>query len=244
MNRSPMFLRYHDFFKYLLRFIVLRIQAGPLKGKKWIAATSIRYIKGRYEPFNTKALIEHIREGDVIYDVGAHVGYYSAIASLLVGQKGSVIAFEPRPINIAFFKKHMRINDLGNVELVEAGVSDKTGEGSFQANTGTGTGHLSENGNITVKVVTLDGLYRTGKCPKPDLIKIDVEGGEMAVLEGAREMIEESKPTLLVATHGDTEYEFVVRFLEETGYEYDMLNERPVIGNKDILAVPGKPETQ
>ena len=95
------------------------IQNGPLKGLRWIVTSGKHFITGNYEPYKTRAFLANLKEGDIVVDVGAHVGYYSALASLKVGDQGKVFSFEPRPLNIGFFKEHMRVNALHNISLYE-----------------------------------------------------------------------------------------------------------------------------
>src|SRR5580765_7484494 len=82
--------------KSLLTPFTLRVRRGPLAGKKWIAASGIKFIKGTYEPRQTEVFLACVQEGDVVLDIGAHVGYYTVIAALRAGPRGRVFAFEPR----------------------------------------------------------------------------------------------------------------------------------------------------
>jgi len=226
--------------KYLLRVFMIKIRNGPLKGEKWIAATASKFILGTYEPFKTAAYLQNLHEGDVVYDVGAHVGYYAAIAATLVGKRGQVFAFEPRPLNIIYLKRHIQVNQMSNVQVIEACVGDKSRQCRFETRTGTGTGHISEQGDITVDMVCLDELFSEGELPKPNFIKIDVEGGEVLVLEGARRVIQESQPIILVATHSDSKHKFVTDFLDSFGYKYRILDKKGGSGDTEILALPKK----
>ncbi len=226
--------------KFLLRVFRLKIRSGPLKGKKWIFAAGSRFIVGNYETFKTNPFIQHLNEGNNVIDVGAHVGYYTAIASDIVGPKGQVFAFEPRPMNIVFLKKHIKVNKLLNVKLFEAAVGKSTGTCRFEARTGTGTGFMSDGGNLSVDMVCLDDLYGSGEIPLPEFIKIDVEGGEDEVLEGARQIIKKNQPVILVATHSEVKHSYVTEYLESYGYEFEVLNKEGESGDTEILALPGK----
>jgi len=102
---------------------ILPILQGNLKGKKWIVGSSNHGCwLGTYEFAKQRLFSETIREGSVVYDIGAHVGFYTLLASVLVGPKGKVVAFEPLPRNIYYLKKHLRLNQCKNVILVEAAV--------------------------------------------------------------------------------------------------------------------------
>lgn len=85
---------------------------------------------------------------------------------------------------------------------------------------------------------SIDALVGTHKYPIPDFIKIDIEGGEIAALNGAELTISNHRPKLLVATHGNTEHEFVLKFLDAHRYRYEMLNESATKGDTEIMAWP------
>ena len=121
--------------KLWMQWVMVRIKAGPLKGKKWSVVSGGNFIRGRYEEFKTEALLKCIKPGDVVYDVGGHVGYYSVLSSVLAGPTGKVFVFEPRPMNVAFLKRHIKFNGVENVTHIEAAVSDKAGDAGFEDNT-------------------------------------------------------------------------------------------------------------
>ena len=231
-----------DILKFLGQPIMLRIKDGPLKGKKWIAASGIRFIKGTYELYKTNAYLEYLHEGDVVYDVGAHVGYYTALASTIVGKRGAVFSFEPRPVNYRYLKRHVRANDLSNVRIFEAAVGSTAGIVSFDNETGTGTGRVRSGGKITVNMVCLDELFAKGEIPLPNFLKVDVEGGEVDVLEGARTVIAQARPAMLLATHGSREHAFVEKFLDDHDYVYHVLDQGGAKGDIEIMALPRSAE--
>ena len=79
-----------------------------LKGKKWIVGSSNHGCwLGTYEFAKQRLFSETIREGSIVYDIGAHLGFYALLASVLVGPKGRVVAFEPLTKNICFLEKHL-----------------------------------------------------------------------------------------------------------------------------------------
>lgn len=131
----------------------------------------------------------------------------------------------------------MRLNGFGHYTLTQAAVAADAGQAKFNANTGTATGHLSEKGNLTVNVVSIDQLVNEGKLPPPDFIKIDVEGGEIKVLEGCSQVISTHKPKLLIATHGAETHAYVINFLSDRSYKYQILNQDGVKGDTEIMAV-------
>ncbi len=194
----------------------LPILRGPLKGRRWLLATRINFFLGTYEPEQTEAFVQAVRPGAVVYDVGAHYGYYSLLASKLAGEAGRVIALEPSPRNLDVLRRHIRLNHLQNITVLETALSDHAGEAKFDNTAGSGVGHLSDQGRVTVKLTTLDALSKD--FPPPDVMKIDVEGAEEAVLAGGRETLETARPTIFLSTHGATLEENCSRVLREMGY--------------------------
>ena len=181
-----------------------------------------------------------LNQVDVVYDVGGHVGYYSILSSVLAGPTGKVFVFEPRPLNVSFLKRHIRINGVENVTLIEAAVSDKSGNASFEDETGSGTGHLSAHGNLKVETIVLDEFANGDLHPCPDFLKIDIEGGEIDALNGARKTIESSRPVMLIATHGKTELDFVLEYLQQYDYVHKVLNPEGKKGGTEVVAYPAE----
>ena len=84
------------------------ILQGRLRGKKWIIGSSnVECALGSYEYEKVKLFEKNIQKSSVVYDIGAHVGFYTLLASELVGDMGKVIAFEPVPLNLKYLKKHL-----------------------------------------------------------------------------------------------------------------------------------------
>lgn len=211
--------RLHDFVKYALKPFRVRVMAGPLKGKRWIASSGARFWRGIHKPEMTRILLDKIRAGSVYFDVGAHIGYYTVMASDMVGAQGRVISFEPRKLNLSYLRSHIRVNRCANVEVIPAAVGERPGECRFETRIGTGLGYVSETGNRSVDMVSLDDLVGSGRLPPPDVIKVDVEGGEMGVLKGATELLRQHRPITVVSTHGDAIREECVAFLEGEEFE-------------------------
>src|ERR1051326_9094519 len=106
-----------------LRFIpedmVIPILQGPLQGKKWIAGSSDhRCWLGSYEYMKQKLFQSVVTPGHVIYDIGANVGFYTLLSSVLVGEKGKVIAFEPLASNAVTLVRHLRLNNVKNASVI------------------------------------------------------------------------------------------------------------------------------
>jgi FkbM family methyltransferase len=231
--------RIHEFFKVLLSPLMLRIRSGPLKGRRWIASSGSNFISGRYEPEKTATIADNVVAGEVVFDVGAHVGYFAVLMSQLAGETGKVFAFEPRPLNLRFLKRHVAVNDCTNIEILPLCVGERTGPAMLETRTGTGTGHVSETGDTAVRMVSLDELVEAGTLPPPTFVKIDVEGGEMGVLLGARRTIDRYRPRMVLATHDEQLDRQCHELLGGMGYQLTDIGQ--VKGDVEYLVLP-RPE--
>ena len=141
--------------KLLFRGVYVKIRSGPLKGKKWSIASGYKFIRGNYEQYKTNAFLEHFRKGSILFDIGAHIGYYSLIAAEVNKGSGHIYAFEPRPMNIKFFRQHMEINKFCNVTLYEAAAGGTDGMVCFDDNHGSATGFVTSEGNLQVRQLSI-----------------------------------------------------------------------------------------
>lgn len=210
--------------------VKLPILAGPLRGRWWLPGSRgkvLRVLCGTYEPEQTRLFAERIGAHGTVLDVGAHAGYYSLLASTLIGRAGTVWSFEPDPHNARFLRRHLEINRCGNVHVVEAAVSDQAGTAHFAAGSGSGTGRLADAGGIEVETVRLDDVCQEHGIA-PSAVKIDVEGAEAAVLRGACETIARFRPVLFLSTHGPAVHRECVAVLREMGYAF-----RPIAGRDE-----------
>jgi FkbM family methyltransferase len=202
----------------------VRILRGPLRGKKWIVgAASHACWTGSYEVDRLSAFGDAIAPGATAYDVGANVGIYTLLASLRAGPSGKVYAFEPVERNLRHLRRHVMLNRAENCAIVEAAVSNTEGIRRFSAAAWEfSMGRLSPDGEIEVSSVSLDGcIYGERGFRPPDIIKIDVEGAEWEVLEGASRAITEFHPVIFIEVHGTKLHADCRAFLVEKGYRVE-----------------------
>ena len=168
---------------------------------------SLREI-GKWEPKTTKFIKDNLKKGQVFYDIGANVGYFSLLASKLVGGRGTVYAFEPSPENIKYLEKNIKINKISNVVVIPKAIMDVSGKIDLYNNVVPGhTSTIGTGEKLSVEAVALDDL----KLRKPDFIKIDVEGAEMNVLKGMKKLLETDKElTIIVESFNQDAIEFLV----------------------------------
>lgn len=217
----------------------LPIFGGLLRGRWWLPASRgkiLRILNGTYEREQTALFQRLLRPGATVLDVGANVGYYTLLASVLVGDAGKVHAFEPEPKNAEFLRRHVRINARRNVTVEQAAVSDRAGTARFESGTGSGTGHLGDRGTLEVRTLRLDD-YCARHALAPSAIKIDVEGAEMSVLHGARETLARHRPILFLSTHGPEVHRAALAFLRELGYRVEPILGGDVESTTEVLAI-------
>jgi FkbM family methyltransferase len=191
---------------------------------------ALKTVEGRVET----AILGELGEGQVFYDIGANIGWYSLLAARAVGPGGSVLAFEPSLSNASLTQHNAAVNRFSNVTVVCAGLTDKDGWVTF-LDKGNLQGRLDKDdfdaqtewrakrdqriqGRIPVPVAKLDSWLEQTRERPPDVVKIDVEGAEVGVLRGMSETIRRSRPTLVIELHR-TNGE-VADFLDGAGYEH------------------------
>jgi FkbM family methyltransferase len=219
------------------RTAVVPVIQGPLHGTRWIVGSGNHgYWLGWYESNKVRRFAAAIFGTRVVYDVGANVGYYSVLASRVLGSSGQVIAFEPDPQNIAFLRRHLEMNGIENVQVVEAAVSDCCGEAMFQQEASRYMGALSQSGTLPVRILSLDELISSGELPPPDVIKIDVEGAEQQVLLGAEQTLRPKHPLLFVATHTTAMHWECCQFLKSLDYKLEAIDGSSLECSREIIA--------
>jgi len=213
------------------------ILQGRSRGMKWIVGSSSHGCwLGSYEYDKRHAFENVVKEGDVVFDIGAHVGFYTLLASALVGPRGKVFAFEPVPRNLFYLREHLRMNHITNVTVIEAAVSSSSGQTFFDEGLTDQMGRISTQGRLQVNTVCLEDLVSRGELPCPDHMKIDVEGGEMSVFLGARSVLAKAHPTVFLATHGRAQHQQCCEFLRSLQYQLQAIGARSVESCTEILA--------
>jgi FkbM family methyltransferase len=190
---------------------------------------------GTYEREKVEAFHRELSPGSIVYDVGANVGIYTVLACRAVGQSGRVFAFEPVAANLEFLRRNIGVNRFANCEVVPKAVSDKNGTVSFASGGGSCLGKISDHGEYCVPSITLDSFVAEGH-PLPGLVKIDVEGAEAAVFEGAKETLAAARPVIFLATHGPEVHERCCSVLRFLGYSLDFLAADEILARPPVLS--------
>jgi FkbM family methyltransferase len=158
-----------------------------------------------FEPELTGALVHYLKEGMVFLDLGAHYGYFSKLAALLVGAGGRVIAVEPIPATFRILEKN--VAESSNVLTLNiAAFSGRTTLtmrdygfrwSAFNSFTHARSGKVpaDEFGSVSIETLTVDWIVRKYSV-YPDFIKIDAESAEMEILKGAHGLLRDMRPAL------------------------------------------------
>ncbi len=212
-----------------------------------------------YEPLESAFVRANLKPGDVFLDIGANIGWFTMLASTIVGERGHIHAFEPRKPTADYLRRSVEANALSSLVTVhEVGLADKDGEWHLawaQGTTNPGssclvadpTGAANLNA-ITINLRKLDDL----ELSKVDFVKIDIEGAEMLAVSGGRRTIAQHRPVVMSELHpkqlqlvsGATSAEYIGWFKQQ-GYRVflleadrnDELDDFPHFLNKDLVNI-------
>lgn len=230
------------------------IVRGPLRGYPFILgaaageAGGVSVHLGCVEPEQTRCVTGLLKSGQVFFDVGANVGYYSLLASKAVGREGTVISFEPVSRNIAFLFRHLDLNRTTNVTVLPLACAELESVEIFIEGDDCSSGSLAKNAKdrgatverhrqVVVPTVSLDSIADRLRV-RPDLIKIDVEGAEYRVLSGARRLLTEVKPRILLSVHSAQLRNECLTLLSDLQYRVAPLDNTVAEEAMEFLAEP------
>ena len=225
---------------------VLPILSGSLCGWRWVTGTSPHGCwLGTYERHTQALFRKHVKPGAIVYDVGANAGFFTLLASRLTGETGRVFAFEPLPRNLELLREHVRLNHATNVTVMPLAVGAGTSSARFLIGENPSQGGLSLSasetpyyGEIEVAMDSLDHIVESGTVPRPDFIKMDIEGGEDNALAGATEVLRSPRLTLLLSTHGWEHQRHCWSLLSRAGFDLRLARDGAADGDYLIEALP------
>jgi FkbM family methyltransferase len=183
----------------------VRILRGPLRGKKWVVGAATHGCwTGTYEVARLQNFGSAIHPGDCVYDIGANVGIYSLLACEKAGPKSAVYSFEPVERNLRYLRRHVAMNGLDQCHIKAVAVSNDVGTVRFSAaGRENSMGKISSDGELLIPTITLDdSIYHKKELQPPKVMKIDVEGAETQVLQGAARALSQFHPSLFIEIHG------------------------------------------
>jgi FkbM family methyltransferase len=217
-----------------------QIILGPLKGYR-IPSPDLQCVLGIYEIHIQLTIVDNLKPGETFYDIGANRGFLGLLAANRVGPDGHIYEFEPLQENVAYIQSLMRMNRVHNFTVVPSAVSDVSGKSKFYLGNSHSTASLScgsRHDSVVVETITLDQFVFENRWPA--LIKMDIEGGELAALEGATKIMASKRPpTWIIEVHDRELDQEVSRLLISNGYTVSDLpapSPRRKVYPKQILA--------
>ena len=187
-----------------------------------------------YVEEQTNFFKENVKEGDIVLDLGANIGYFTCLFAQLVGKTGKVFAFEPDPKNFDILKKNVEINNYQNVVLEQKAVSNKKGEIKMYLSDSPKDHRIydTEDGreSIEIECITLDEYFKDFDY-NIDFIKSNIQGADYAAFEGMKSIYEKSKSKIVAAIEfnpgmikqfGGNAEEFLDKLLSDNFKLYDL----------------------
>ncbi len=207
-------IHFHNFILKFIKGVNTKI-IGKIKSNYFIIFNDIKFIArdpriyynliryGEYEPASSYIFNSLIKKDMIVLDIGGNIGYFSLLASKLVGKHGKVYVFEPDPTNIIFLKKNIELNKIKNIILVNKCVSNKEGVLTLYLHPKFHSCHSifkstsNSINHIDVESITLDDMFSNENFKIP-FIKMDIEGGEIEALKGMGKILEKNKVLYLL----------------------------------------------
>jgi FkbM family methyltransferase len=208
----------------------ISVAAGGLEGTRLLLDLQAEkdYWLGTYEPELQAAVRELVQPGSVAYDVGANIGYISLLLAKAVGETGRVFAFEALPANQERLRANLALNSMdARARLIPGAVTGAPGPVNFLTGPSHGMGkvegsagrrELSYMEAISVPGVVLDDFVYQDGNPEPQVVKMDIEGGEVLALPGMRRLLSEARPLVLMELHGPEAAKAAWEALTGAGY--------------------------
>ena len=203
------------------------------------------YWLGTYEPDLQAALHTLIPRGAVIYDVGANIGYVSLLLARATGETGRVYAFEALPGNVKQLERNVELNGMQErITVVAGAVTDKAGKVRFLVHQSGGMGKAAGSAGrndpypseIMVEGFSLDELIYAKGYTAPDVVKMDIEGGEVLALPGMKHTLDEAQPIMLMELHGPEASNAAWEALTAAGYTIHWMKKGlPVVPTLDVM---------
>ncbi len=206
------------------------IAAGGAAGMKMRLDLQVEkdYWLGTYETDLQDSIADLIEPGWSAYDIGANIGFVSLLLAQKLGESGKIFAFEALPANLERLRTHVKINGLDSrVRVISAAVA-ATSEtvrflvgpsgamGKAEGSAGRTEGHRE---SVEVPGICLDDfIFRDGN-PPPQVIKMDIEGGEVLALKGMKRLLTETHPLILLELHGPEAARVAWETLTAAGYQ-------------------------
>lgn len=209
------------------------------------------YYQADYEIEHILFFKQHIKPNSIILDIGAQLGLMSKVFYDLAGASGKVFAFEPAPFTCQVLQKTIEMNMMGHVVVpVQKAVSGKKGSTTFYiskmqldpANSMVNYKRKHTFESIEVSMTSVDDFVNEQGLPRVDFIKIDAEGAEYQVLQGAEKTIQKHRPVIHLALHPDALQNFgssmseILKFIVTNHYDL-LFKSKPMTEQNFLSAI-------
>jgi FkbM family methyltransferase len=218
-----------------------RIRLGPLRGLRFSYQPSVTLhaVMGLLDSETLSSLRHIVLDSGLVpsdatvADVGANVGYYTLWLAKLAVPNGHVYSFEPGPEPRKILRENIRVNQIGNVDVIECACGDRVGNAAFFIANDHHSSSLNANwaGNqareVSVPMCTLDHFFAPASQRRaPDFLKMDIEGGGTLALPGCRRILTEKRPLVLIESHTPAEDGAISKVLVDLAYRAYRMNNR------------------
>lgn len=237
------------------RYVVVRLDKGFRMKLDLADPEQLKvYFYGHYHERYEAELVQRLLTGDgVFWDIGANVGYFTLVAATALDHRGQIVAFEPGQNAYARLLENISLNAYRNIRTYQVAVTDREGEAVLRVSgdIADSSATLYQTGKTEARrevcrTVALDHFLETEGLRPPDLIKLDAEGAELAVLQGARGLVSESPPMFLMEMEeknlqaAGASKAVVAQFLTGYGYQAAHLSKGRWYAVADLSGVKGR----
>jgi FkbM family methyltransferase len=254
-GKAYLYERLHGLLRPEERYAVVRLDQGfrmklDLQDPEQLKVYFYGHYHERYEAGLVRRLL---KDDDGFWDVGANVGYFTLVAATALANRGQIVAFEPGENAFARLVENISLNAYDNIKTFQLAVSDREGEAVLHVLGDIADSSASlypagpaQGREEVCRTVSLDHFRREEDLSPPDLIKLDVEGAELAVLQGARELMAATPPLLLVEMEeknlraAGASREAIRQFLAGYGYRAAHLRKGRWYATTDLEGVRGR----
>ena len=205
-----------------------------------------------HEPITTKILKNKLKEGMVCFDIGGNIGYYVTLENKLVGKNGKILVTEPSPTNRKYLEKNVLAQGTNNIEIFDFACGDFDGITKFSISKFSNYSQVFDEKKfsnadevIHIPIRKLDTFLTEKNITKLDFIRMDIEGYELNVIEGAKECIKKFKPMIQIELHvrklGIINVEKILRFFKNVGYDrtlfFNAYLDTPMVGSLNDVKI-------
>jgi FkbM family methyltransferase len=254
-GKAWLYARLHAGLSPLGRFAAVRLDKGFMMNLDLQDPEQLKvYFYGHYhERYEAGLVARLLEDDDVFWDIGANVGYFTLVAATALAGRGQIIAFEPGKNAYARLTENIALNPYQNIKTYPLAVSDREGEAVLHVSGDIADSSASlfvtggdQAGDEVCRTVALDQFLTAAGLRPPTLIKLDAEGAELAVLQGAQGLIAQATPMFLMEMEeknlqaAGASKAAIQQFLTGYGYRAAHLNKGRWYAAADVATVKGR----